>query len=118
MSSDHIPNALNPTGRSQNSEHVKAIAQTRLEHIRIMQKLESLLANEGFQFFVEHFQRGTAFCQGKASDIDTLDTEKREAYAQRFFAMNEMLAWPEKQLEASRGIVANIEREFGKQAEA
>lgn len=108
---------INPLGRHAANEATALAARDRVTHLQIIEKLERLAANEDHQWFLDHFRKGAEQCEQKARDIDNLPPEKREAYAQRFFGLHDMLQWPAKQLAASHGIVKHIEREFGKQAE-
>jgi hypothetical protein len=113
-----LASAINPTGKNLSADHIAQKSKERLESLQTIDRLESLAKNPEHQWFLERLRAQARECEEKARDIDNLPPEKRDAYAQRYFGLNEALTWPEKQLKASRVIVANIEREFGQLDEA
>lgn len=93
-----LPNALNPTGKTEVDPQQKAAA--RQEMLVEKERLERLLGNEDFQWFLGFIRKGEDFCEDQSSEIERNDSQKRDAYGLKRAALREMRKWPQRQLDA------------------
>jgi hypothetical protein len=104
--SDIIPSPLNPTGKPDADPDL--IGKQRAIAVDTLEWLKRLTENPDFKRYMEFLGEGAEATAQQASNIDSNDAMKRDAYSQKHFAIRQMIDWPKRQIAACTSFLKQL----------